>query len=338
MPLRIEAAADLARHHPDLAMGHAEDLLGEQSAEAVGRLDAGVERVAPAAPIELSHRPAGLQRQRGHAGDHEVEVGHVRGFLEGARHRVARAGLPEEGHVVGRLVPHRGGPGGGGRRGADHRGPRLVVDHHQLGGVGGLLRGLGHDERHRIAHVTDPLPREGRPRRREGGRTVPALPRGIGGQVPEPVGREIGAGQHGQRAGGLPGVGGADAEDPRVRVRRAHDHGVGLTRQIHVVGVAAQPLEEPPVLHAADGLAHRELLARHRFTHGALAWTAHERPRARRPGPVAGPASGGLASVTRSPDSPLFERRTGLGGPTTAPRRRPVGRHPAGFTRVVAHA
>jgi hypothetical protein len=40
----------------------------------------------------------------------------------------------------------------------------------------------------------------------------------------------------------------------------------------------------------------------------------------RRMGPVAagGPCAAG--SVTRSPDSPLFERRTGLGGPT------PLGR------------
>jgi len=39
--------------------------------------------------------------------------------------------------------------------------------------------------------------------------------------------------------------------------------------------------------------------------------------RARRTGPVAASGPGGTGSVTRSPDSPLFERRTGLGGPTT---------------------
>jgi len=43
-------------------------------------------------------------------------------------------------------------------------------------------------------------------------------------------------------------------------------------------------------------------------------------------------------SVTRSPDSPLFERRTGLGGPlrghpATAPRR-----HPAGLGRARSRA
>jgi len=39
--------------------------------------------------------------------------------------------------------------------------------------------------------------------------------------------------------------------------------------------------------------------------------------RVRRTGPVGAGGSRGAGSVTRSPDSPLFERRTGLGGPTT---------------------
>ena len=39
--------------------------------------------------------------------------------------------------------------------------------------------------------------------------------------------------------------------------------------------------------------------------------------RVRRTGPVAADAPGATGSVTHSPDSPLSERRTGLGGPTT---------------------
>jgi hypothetical protein len=37
-------------------------------------------------------------------------------------------------------------------------------------------------------------------------------------------------------------------------------------------------------------------------------------------GPVAADASRAIGSVTHSPDSPLFERRTGLGGPTALAR------------------
>jgi len=38
--------------------------------------------------------------------------------------------------------------------------------------------------------------------------------------------------------------------------------------------------------------------------------------RARRTGPVVADAPRVTGSVTHAPDSPLFERRTGLGGPT----------------------
>jgi len=43
--------------------------------------------------------------------------------------------------------------------------------------------------------------------------------------------------------------------------------------------------------------------------------------RARRVGPVAGGRGPAGGSVTRSPDAPLFERRTGLGEPTALARR-----------------
>jgi hypothetical protein len=56
----------------------------------------------------------------------------------------------------------------------------------------------------------------------------------------------------------------------------------------------------------------------------------------RRTGPVAANAARATGSVTRSPDSPLFERRTGLGGPTALARpggargaTRPVSVEPA---------
>jgi len=54
--------------------------------------------------------------------------------------------------------------------------------------------------------------------------------------------------------------------------------------------------------------------------------------RARRTGPVAAGALRATGSVTRSPDSPLFERRTGLGGPTALAR--PEGAR--GATRPVS--
>jgi len=43
-------------------------------------------------------------------------------------------------------------------------------------------------------------------------------------------------------------------------------------------------------------------------------------PRGRLTGPVAAGGSRATGSVTRSPDPSLFERRTGLGGPTALGR------------------
>jgi hypothetical protein len=43
-------------------------------------------------------------------------------------------------------------------------------------------------------------------------------------------------------------------------------------------------------------------------------------PPVRRTGPVAAGSHRAAGSVTHSPESPLFERRTGLGGPTALGR------------------
>jgi hypothetical protein len=57
-----------------------------------------------------------------------------------------------------------------------------------------------------------------------------------------------------------------------------------------------------------------------------------KRVRVRRTGPVAVGGARADGSVTHSPDSPLFERRTGLGGPTLLVR--PGATH--GATRPVS--
>ncbi len=59
-------------------------------------------------------------------------------------------------------------------------------------------------------------------------------------------------------AGARSAAAGVDAAD--ARVRRAQHHRVGPARQAHVIGVAAEPLDEARVLEARDGLVHREFL------------------------------------------------------------------------------
>ena len=187
--------------------------------------------------------------------------------LERARHGVSRAHLPHEGDVVGRLLPHRRRPGTPRLDRFRHRGQRLVVHGHESRGIHRLLRCLRHHEGQGIADVPDPPADERRPRRGEGRRPIAALAIGIGRQVAEAVGGEVIAGEHGERPRRLEGGGGVDAPEVGMRVHRAYDHGVDLPGQVHVVGIAAESLEEMRILQAVHGLAHRVLLDCHRVAH-----------------------------------------------------------------------
>ena len=175
-----EAAADLARHHAHVALRHAQDVR-EDGAAAVRALDARVQRVAGRAPVVLADGGAGLERRDRHAGDREVEPGHVGRGGEGAIDGLAGAGLPDERDIVGGLVPdrRRARAPGIGRRG--HRGQRLVLDVHQRRGVGRLLRRLRDHQDHGIADVADPPAGQRRTRRGERRRAAGPLAAGVGG-------------------------------------------------------------------------------------------------------------------------------------------------------------
>jgi hypothetical protein len=67
------------------------------------------------------------------------------------------------------------------------------------------------------------------------------------------VGGEIVAGQHGQHAGLGQRRRRVDSLDRGVRVRRAHEIGVGLSRDIDVVGVAALAGDIANIFLATDG-------------------------------------------------------------------------------------
>ena len=71
----------------------------------------------------------------------------------------------------------------------------------------------------------------------------------------EAVGANVGAGEHAEHAGHRLGLGGVDADDARVRVRRAHHRRVGLPLDAEVVGEAALAGEQPAVFLAAQRLA-----------------------------------------------------------------------------------
>ena len=262
-----EAAADLARHHAHVALRHAQDVR-EDGAAAVRSLDARVQRVAGRAPVVLADGGAGLERRGRHAGDREVEPGHVGRRREGAIDGLAGAGLPDERDIVGRLVPdrRRARAPGIGRRG--HRGQRLVLDVHQGRGVGRLLSRLRDHQDDGIADVADPPAGQRRTRRGERRRAAGPLAARVGGEIAEPVGGQIGLGPHREHTRRRLRRRGVDADDPRMRMGRAHDRGRRLPRQPHVIRVPAEALEEAHVLDAAHRLSDGVLLDGDGFAHG----------------------------------------------------------------------
>ncbi len=253
--LRAEAAADVAGDHADLVLGDAQDVGGQRGSHAMRVLHVGVERVALLARVPGAESAARLHVLRVDTCDDVAPADHARGAAEGGLGRRAVADLVDVRDVVGALLPHRGAPHRVRRRG--HRGKRLVVDLQQLGCVLGLGEGVGHDHRDRIPDVARALTRQAVVGRRPHRRAVGPL--ALEGHLHRAKLGDVGAGEDGQHAGRAPRAGGVDGHDPRVGVDRAHDHGVCLAGQVHVVVKAPSAPHEADVLEPLDRLADSEL-------------------------------------------------------------------------------
>ena len=255
--LGAEGAADVAGDDADPVLGDLEDAAGQGVADAMRVLDVGVEGVAVLDRIVDAERAPRLQvlrvdpRDDVAASDDPVSPG------EGRLGRRAVAGLEDVADVVGTLVPHRRGAGLGGLRGRGHRRQRLVVDLDEVGRVLGLGAGLGDDERDRVAHVPHAVAGETPMGAGEHRRAVRALALERHGHRAEAV--DVGAGEDGEDAGRAPRRRRVDRAEPRVRVQRAHDHGVRLEGDVDVVEVATASLQEPDVLDPLDALPDPEL-------------------------------------------------------------------------------
>jgi hypothetical protein len=136
--------------------------------------------------------------------------------------------------------------------GIDHRGLRVVLHDHVLGGVEGRAAAGGDHHGHRVADVLDltalDRPVLGRPhlhvRRRPGHRQRRLE---VGGQVLARV--------DGDDAVALLGRRGVDRPDRRVRLRRPHDRRVQHPGQLDVLGVVAPPGDHAGVFLALERLA-----------------------------------------------------------------------------------
>jgi hypothetical protein len=131
----------------------------------------------------------------------------------------------------------------------------LVIDRDQLGGVLRGGRGRRDDCGDDLADMADLGADDGGLLRAHDRRAVKVLDADVGrvgvgdvGQRVEPVGDDVGMGQHREDSGQGAGGGGVDRADQRVRVRRAHHHGTGLARQVDVVAVAAVAGQQAQIL------------------------------------------------------------------------------------------
>ena len=147
------------------------------------------------------------------------------------------------------LVPRR-------RLGVDDAGQRLVVDDHEVGGIGASRPVLGDDGNHRLADIAHGADGDERPAHHVGERRV-----GVRGK-PE-VGDVVG-GVDAEHSGCGPRRGGVDRGDPGVGVRRAH---VGEPRRpgkVEVFDVRAAHRQQAWVLEPLDPGAEN---APHRCDH-----------------------------------------------------------------------
>ena len=265
--LGAEAAADVARDHPHLALGHLEDVLRQHVAHAMGILHVGIEGHAILARIVGAERAARLHVLGVHPRDHVAPLDDPGGALDRLVGGGLVAALDEVGDVVGAVVPHRGRAGLHRVGGRGHRGQRLVVDTDQLGRVLGLGQRVGDHHRHRIADIAHPVGDQRRPLRGVHRLTVGALARHVGLGHAEPVGHDVVAGVDRQHARRLPGRLDVDRPDIGVGVRRPHEDRVGLAVQVDVIDVAPLPAQQARILEPQDRLTDT-VLAHDAFSPG----------------------------------------------------------------------
>ncbi len=127
----------------------------------------------------------------------------------------------------------------------------LVIDDLDgLGGVAGLSLGLGDDDRHRVADIAHAVHRQRRPGAHLHRRAVLGMDHPAADEVADAVGLQFPARQNGDDAGHLLRRGHVDADDVRMRVRRAHEHGVLHSGHDHVVDIAPPTGDESLVFLA----------------------------------------------------------------------------------------
>ena len=140
----------------------------------------------------------------------------------------------------------------------------VVIDLDRLGGVTRLGLGVGDNDRHRIADIAHLLVRQRAPVAHIHRRTVLGVDHPAANQRTDPIRRHFGAGQNTDHARHLLRLGGIDALDHGVSMRRTDECRMFHARDGHVVRIAALASDESLVFlarHAgADAFHSHEIL------------------------------------------------------------------------------
>ena len=256
--LHPEAAADIAGDDAQSVVLDAE-MLRHRAAQAESALRADMQRVALGLRIVFGEDAARLERRDHDAVDREIERHDLRRLGESLVAFVAVAQAPIERNIARLLVPqhrrarlHRLGR-------IDHRRQRGVIDLDQIERV--LRRGqtIGDHQRDRIADMAHFIRRQQRPAGIEEIGAVAVLERRDAFDAAEAGGLHIGAGIDREHAGHALCRGHIDAVDRRMRMRRAQESGIGLSRRALVIDIAAAAGDEAHILAPPHRLADSEL-------------------------------------------------------------------------------
>ena len=314
-----EAAADLAGDHAHVALGHLQDCSASSVRGCRAVPGCRCAACSARAPVVLADGGARLERRGGHARDDEVERA-SRGPRARRRGRPPRVSRPARRRRRCRAPrPRPPARPAAGRRPSRRRRRAAARSRRATSSAASAacLARLGDHQR------DADRPRGGRAPRASAGRGVgkaaePSRPlaAGVGGQVAEPVGGQIGPGEDREHAG----------RRERGRARRCREcaraHGASARRRpqacrgrLHVVRVAAEALDEPRVLDPAHRLSDGELLDGDRIAHdGPLTLRGVTTPEC-----TAEPR-GESGWRTSTQDLPRLQRGTeGFGGPISGP-------------------
>ena len=219
----------------------------------MGVLAGGVEGTFIGAGVVGADCGAGLDRVGDQSVVDDVDFGNVGGLGKGFVRRRLIAQGPVENQVAGHIgmdlraaIRQRGNGGGNG-------GGQVVVDRDQIGRSFRLIGGLGDDDGDLIANVSHGVCGQHRMGWRLHRLAVFVGHGPAANQTAEAVGGHVGAGEHGDHAGRCRGFAGIDGFDRGVSVRRAHERGIVLTGQGHVIDITPITGEKAIVLLTADG-------------------------------------------------------------------------------------